>query len=398
MIPPDQIPAVARHPATMRPRRNRPARPEPRIVADSQPQYQELMEKRIEALVRQPPSSPDELLELVTHEIGARAYTIARSRPSAPLEFEKRSRARGISWKGVQRDLETPLRRRNGRSLLVAAGEPFDSVNHLVCRFSGEPDHADWHRALVLVDRVCPPFRGAPTLFLTRDLPLVELVTDRYMRCLDPSVAPVWQEDFLRYKLAQHLGPQVELTAREGELVVSGITSWDDLGAYTYEGLAETCVFALFGGWVGEQTYLEKARSTSSEVCLIEHLLINVYGYRVYERRISVRRFRHTHAAQVIVPQGWWWVVRPAHVRITANKALETAHHSERRKQPKASDLKAHCEETVLWPENPAGRVAHIVQMSSEMALCPTYVIDASDGRIITRRQRDRTEPAVGST
>ena len=69
--------------------------------------------------------------------------------------------------------------------------------------------------------------------------------------------------------------------------------------------------------------------------------------------------------------------------------AIGIAAEKEKAEQPDVTDLKARLVRTVIWPDEPPGRVVHEVQIYSEDGFSPTYFVDASTGSIIFIRDND---------
>lgn len=370
-------------------------------LAQNQKAYQALIERLIDRITRFTPSSTEELLRITAQEMGARAYGVVRATSSTSLEIEVVWPEQSIDWSILEEVLLRYPTIGKNRSELVLIPEEFQkefgSRNLLLSRLSKHPEDPDWLRALVFIGRERPPVEGASRGFLTRDFPIIEIVADWYRKEeagveeIPAAHQPLWRAMSLRDSLVHRLGPRVTLTIGDGELIISGVTLQKELRDLATQAMVEICIILLFGWEIYEQISLEEGAFLPTPRGTVDEFRVVVQEFPVYGRKISVRQLPGGTETEIILPTGWWWTVEPQGSKVSRDKAIDTALEEEKSKQPEVTDLTANLVETVLWPDNPPGRIAHQVQVYSERGLGPTYFIDAHDGSIITRRQTIRS-------
>jgi len=371
------------------------------LPAKNQEEYQSLIDQLTDHITQVAPSSTEELLKITAQKMGVRAYGVVKvikTPGSTSLKVETEWAEQSIDWSILQEDLLRYLTSSKTRSSLVPIPKEFGSRNLLLSRLGARPDDLDWQRALVFIGREQPPVEGASRGFLTRDFSLVEKVADRYREVgadiekIPVVQQPLWQVTSLQNSLVNRLGPRVTLTIGGRELVISGITPQKELGDLATQAMAKMCIGLLFGWQTIEQISLKKGASLTTKLGTVDEFRIVVQGFPVYGRKISVKQLLGGVEAEVILPMGWWWTVEPQDSNVSSEEAIDIALREEKPKQPEVPDLTAHLVETVLWPNEPPGRIAHEVQITSELGLSPIYFIDAHNGSIIDRRLTTRPQ------
>jgi hypothetical protein len=191
-------------------------------------------------------------------------------------------------------------------------------------------------------------------------------------------------------QLAQRLGGKVLVTYGHSEIIVSKIEARMDCGKYSIRAIIEVCMRRLFGGCSIWRVSLAKGATFSTPHGTTAQFRIQVAGIPVFGRKIVVNQLPHGIATEVTLPKGWWWMIEPKDQAVPKEMACDVALREEQARQPEIRDFKTQFVETVLWPEEPPGRVAHQIQVRSERGRSASCFVDATAGTVISRRQAIR--------